>query len=177
MSVLNNGFDSIVLSLNENFKSLVKTLSSVDQSEAINKFGTELSDILNSSNTILSAIQMIDKKNLQIEDYLRTLATQDDISGAKRAISELTAKNQELANSVDVLGEKYYKIDNLAEKIDASVSIIAGLKSLLEDNGEQHTRMLLDELAKLGAQVREISTDTGFEEFKSGLQKRPERDF
>ncbi len=167
---LNNGFDSIVLSLNENFKSLVKTLSSVDQSEAINKFGTELSDILNSSNTILSAIQMIDKKNLQIEDYLRTLATQDDISGAKRAISELTAKNQELANSVDVLGEKYYKIDNLAEKIDASVSIIAGLKSLLEDNGEQHTRMLLDELAKLGAQVREISTDTGFEEFKSGLQ-------
>ena len=37
---LNNGFDSIVLSLNENFKTLIKTLSNVDQSDAINKFGS-----------------------------------------------------------------------------------------------------------------------------------------
>ena len=81
---LNNGFDSIVLSLNENFKTLIKTISTIDQSEAISKFGAELSDIANSSNTILSALQMLDKKNLQIEDAVRNLATQEDISSAKK---------------------------------------------------------------------------------------------
>ena len=81
---LNNGFDSIVLSLNENFKTLIKTISSVDQSEAISKFGAELEDIVNSSNTILSALQMLDKKNLQIEDAMRNLATQEDLSSAKK---------------------------------------------------------------------------------------------
>lgn len=59
---LTNGFDSIVLSLNENFKTIIKTISSIDPSENINKFGKELEDIVNSSNTILSALQMLDKK-------------------------------------------------------------------------------------------------------------------
>ena len=47
---LTNGFDSIVLSLNENFKTIIKTISSIDPSENINKFGKELEDIVNSSN-------------------------------------------------------------------------------------------------------------------------------
>ena len=73
---LNNGFDSIVLSLNENFKTLIKTISNVDQSEAINKFGSEIADIVTTSNSILSAIQLLDKKNLQIEDSIKILNSQ-----------------------------------------------------------------------------------------------------
>ena len=35
---LNNGFDSIVISLNDNFKTLAKTLSSIDKTEYLDRF-------------------------------------------------------------------------------------------------------------------------------------------
>lgn len=167
---LTNGFDSIVLSLNENFKTIIKTISSIDPSENINKFGKELEDIVNSSNTILSALQMLDKKNLQIEDTLRGLATQDDLNSAKQWISDLASQEQTLAQSIDNLADKYYKIDNLADKIDASVDIIAGLKTVISDRDEQSSRALLDKLAELENTVRDISTNQAFEEFKLSLE-------
>ena len=167
---LTNGFDSIVLSLNENFKTIIKTISSIDPSENINKFGKELEDIVNSSNTILSALQMLDKKNLQIEDALRGLATQDDLNSAKQWISDLASQEQTLAQSIDNLADKYYKIDNLADKIDASVDIIASLKTVISDREEQSSRALLDKLAELENTVRDISTNQAFEEFKLSLE-------
>lgn len=167
---LTNGFDSIVLSLNENFKTIIKTISSIDPSENINKFGKELEDIVNSSNTILSALQMLDKKNLQIEDALRGLATQDDLNSAKQWISDLASQEQALTQSIDNLADKYYKIDNLADKIDASVDIIAGLKTVISDRDEQSSRALLDKLAELENTVRDISTNQAFEEFKLSLE-------
>lgn len=167
---LTNGFDSIVLSLNENFKTIIKTISSIDPSENINKFGKELEDIVNSSNTILSALQMLDKKNLQIEDALRGLATQDDLNSAKQWISDLASQEQTLAQSIDNLADKYYKIDNLADKIDASVDIIAGLKTVISDRDEQSSRALLDKLAELENNVRDISTNQAFDEFKLSLE-------
>lgn len=167
---LSNGFDSIVLSLNENFKTLIKTLSGVDQSEAIGQFGRELSDIVNSSNTILSGLQMLDKKNLQIEEFIKTLATQEDLGSVKKWISDLVAKNHELVESVDGLADKYYKIDNLAEKIDASVNIVAGLKTVIADNEDEHAKVILEEIKNLEAGIAQITNDQSLEEFKLSLQ-------
>ncbi len=167
---LGNGFDSIVLSLNENFKTLIKTLSSVDQSEAINKFGGQLDDIVNSSNTILSVIQMMDKKNDQLEDALKGLANQDDVISAKKWLSDLVAKNHELNDSVNNLSDKYYKIDNLAEKIDASVSIIAGLKTVISESENQNSEKIMNELEALQASLKEVTTNQNFEDFKTSLE-------
>ena len=162
-----NAFDSIVLSLNENFKTIIKTISSIDPSEAISKFSEDIKDVVASSTTLLSAIQLVDKKNDKIEDALKDLATQDELANTKRHIVELLAQNQNLANTLDVLNEKYYKMDNLADKIDASVNIIAGLKSAFSESNEEYTEKILEELAKLDSSVRSISTDSEFEEFKS----------
>ena len=167
---LNNGFDSIVLSLNENFKTLIKTLSEVDQSEAINKFGGKLEDIVNSSNTVLSAIQMLDKKNNQLEDALKGLASQDDVISAKKWLSDLVAKNHELNDSINNLSDKYYKIDNLAEKIDASVSIIAGLKTVISENESQNSEKIMNELEVLQTSLNEVTTNQSFEDFKASLE-------
>ena len=167
---LKNGFDSIVLSLNENFKTLIKTLSNVDQSEAINKFGGQLDDIVNSSNTILSALQMMDKKNDQLEDALKGLASQDDVIGAKKWLSDLVAKNHELNDSVNNLSDKYYKIDNLAEKIDASVSIIAGLKTVISESESQNSEKIMNELEALQTSLKEVTTNQSFEDFKTSLE-------
>ena len=167
---LKNGFDSIVLSLNENFKTLIKTLSNVDQSEAINKFGGQLDDIVNSSNTILSALQMMDKKNDQLEDALKGLASQDDVIGAKKWLSDLVTKNHELNDSINNLSDKYYKIDNLAEKIDASVSIIAGLKTVISESESQNSEKIMNELEALQASLKEVTTNQSFEDFKNSLE-------
>ncbi len=167
---LGNGFDSIVLSLNENFKTLIKTLSNVDQSEAINKFGGQLDDIVNSSNTILSALQMMDKKNDQLEGALKGLASQDDVIGAKKWLSDLVAKNHELNDSINNLSDKYYKIDNLAEKIDASVSIIAGLKTVISESESQNSEKIMNELEALQTSLKEVTTNQSFEEFKASLE-------
>ena len=167
---LTNGFDSIVLSLNENFKTVIKSISSVDPSEVINNFGKELEDITNSSNTILSAIQMLDKKSNQIEDTLKGLATQEDLISTKKWISDLAAQEQLLTQSIDNLSDRYYKIDNLAEKIDASVDIIAGLKTIISDKNEQGAAAVIDRLNQLEEIVKNVSSDKEFDEFKQSLE-------
>ena len=109
---LSNGFDSIVISLNENFKTVLKTISEIDQSEAITGFADKLNDIINSSNTILSAIQLMYKKNIQIEDLFEGLATQDDTSSIQKNLTELSVKSKEIGDLVDTIVQKSYKIDN-----------------------------------------------------------------
>ena len=168
---LTNGFDSIVLSLNENFKTIIKTIANIDPSENINKFGEEIRDIVNSSNTILSALQMLDKKNLQIEDVLRGLATSEDLASAKKSIGDLAIQEQALTQSISALSEKYYKIDNLADKIDASVDIIVGLKTLISEKDAQSAAAVIDKLVDLQNSVINITTNEQFEEFKQELEK------
>ena len=168
---VNNGFDSIVISLNENFKTVLKTISEVDQSEEIKGFADKLGDILDSSNTILSAIQLIDKKNNQFEDSFERLATQDDTASIQKSVVDLSAKSQELINLVETLTEKSYKIDNLAEKIDASVNIIAGLKAEIADKDDVVKTAVLEKLAELEKEVKEISSNEEFDEFKKSLQE------
>ena len=167
---LNNGFDSIVINLNENFKTLVKTITSLDKTEYFDKFSDAISGIEMSSNTVLSALQMLDKKAEQVEVALGNVATKDEMSGAAQKIFELTAQSQELTSVVSSLNDKYGKFDNLAEKIDASVNIIAGLKSVLEDTDNVHTQKILAELATLQDALLNLSTDTKADELKIKLE-------
>jgi len=167
---LNNGFDSIVINLNENFKTLVKTITSLDKTEYFDKFSDAISGIEMSSNTVLSALQMLDKKAEQVEVALGNVATKDEMSGAAQKIFELTAQSQELTSVVSSLNDKYGKFDNLAEKIDASVNIIAGLKSVLEDTDNVHTQKILAELATLQDALLNLSTDSKADELKIKLE-------
>jgi len=166
-----NGFDSIVLNLNENFKSVVASISKIDPTENIALFGKEIADITGSFNTILSALQMLDKKNLQLEDAIKGLATRDDLISTKQWISDLATHEQALVESIDNLADKYYKIDNLADKIDASVEIIAGLKTIISNKDEQSFSAVLDKLNELDQTLQQISTNQSFEDFKLSLEE------
>ena len=167
---LNNGFDSIVISLNDNFKTIVKTISTIDKTEHLDKFSDSLKNIEMSSNTVLSALQVLDKKTEQVEGALQNLATKDDISSSNKHLLELTAQSQELAVLLTDLSDRYVRIDNLADKIDASVSIIATLKSTLEEVEDKHTTSILEQLRGLEAELQTISNDEKFEEFKKSLE-------
>ena len=168
---VNNAFDSIVISLNENFKTVLKTISEIDQSEEIKGFADQLTEIVNSSNAILSAIQLIDKKNTQFEDSFEGLATQDDTSAIQHGLTDLSAKSQELINLVDVLTQKSYKLDNLAEKIDASVNIVAGLKADIADKDDGVKKVLIDKLSDLEEMLKNATSNKEFEDFKASLQE------
>ena len=167
---ISNGFDSIVLSLNENFKSVIKSVSELDQNDSITEFGSQIADIVSSSNTILSALQLIDKKQVQIEETISSLPTQDDISSTKRSLNEIFSINKQVSDSVDTLVEKNYKLDNLAEKIDASVNIVAGLKAVISESDEKSSQAIIDRLNEVDEYLKQVSSRDQFEDIKSRLE-------
>ena len=167
---VNNGFDSIVLSLNENFKTVLKTISDIDPSQSVADFASQITDIVSSSNAILSALQLLDKKNDTFIDAISGLASQSDLNTAKQAITELSSKNSDLISAIDTLTQKTYKIDSLADKIDASVSIVAGLKSVISENEDKNSLAIIDRLSDLEEKIKAISNQTELEEFKKSLE-------
>ena len=168
---LNNGFDSIVISLNDNFKTIVKTISTIDKTEYLEKFSDILSNIEMSSNTILSALQVLDKKNEQIDSAIKELVTKEDIQYSNKHLLELNAQAQDIQVSLAEISKKQVKIDNLSEKIDASVSIIVGLKSAIEESDSRLSENILEQLSGLELELSKISTDNKFEEFKNSLEE------
>ncbi len=166
---LNNGFDTIVLSLNDNFKTLAKTISAMDKTEHLDKFANSLNGIEMSSNALLSAIQLLDKKAESVDETIKDLATKSDIERTGKNIDELKFLNRNLNDTVSEINNHYGKIDVLADKIDASVNIIAGLKVGLEDLQEQNSKNIIENLDKLEAKLQEIKNNDEFEEFKTSL--------
>lgn len=167
---LNNGFDSIVLSLNDNFKTIIKTITTIDKTEHLDKFADSLAGIEMSSNTVLSALQMLDKKAEQVDESLKTLATKDDLKETAAHLVDISARGQELSASLTTLNDRYLRLDSLADKIDASVSIVAGLKAVLEEADNRSTHSILDKLSGLEEELKNISSDTKFDEFKASLE-------
>lgn len=168
---LNNGFDSIVLSLNDNFKTIIKTITTIDKTEYLDKFSDSLAGIEMSSNTVLSALQMLDKKAEQVDESLKTLATKDDLKETSAHLVDISARGQEISTSLNNLNDRYLRLDTLADKIDASVSIVASLKAVLEETDEKSTHVLIDRLNSLEEELKTISSDTKFEEFKASLEE------
>ena len=166
---LSNGFDTIVLSLNDNFKTLAKTISTIDKTEYLNKFSDSLNSIEMSSNAVLSALQLLDKKTGAVDDAVKNLVTKADLSETDRNIADLKQLSGDLNDSINEINGHYSRIDNLADKIDASVNIIASLKSVLEDADNQNAKSILERIDALGEGLNEIKDDSSFEEFKTSL--------
>ena len=160
---LNNGFDSIVLSLNDNFKTIIKTITSLDNVEALNSFADNMKNIEVSSNTILSALQILDKKTEKVEVAVQNLATKEDLTFSNRKLVEIT-------DVVNDISHKYVRVESLADKVDATVNIIAGMKTVLEEIGDKNSNLLVGQLKVLETELDKISSDTKFDEFKSSLE-------
>ncbi|MBR6127827.1 hypothetical protein IKQ21_09100, partial [bacterium] len=158
------------ISLNENFKTVIKTISEVDKTDSIADFGNQIKDIIASSNTILSALQLIDKKQIQLEESFDKLATQEDINSAKRSIGEVFAINKQISDSMENISQKGYKLDTLSEKIDASVNIIAGLKSVISEIGEKNSLAIVDRLTEIEQTLKQTASNDEFADLKGRLE-------
>ena len=167
---LNNGFDSIVISLNDNFKTIIKTITTIDKTEYLDKFAGNLNNIEMSSSTILSALQVLDKKTEQVDSVVNSLASKEDLASTNQRLFELNAQNREISATITDISDRQVRLDSLADKIDASVNIIAGLKSMIVETEENHAREVLEQLKTLEHTIDEISSDTKFDEFKNSLE-------
>ena len=167
---LNNGFDSIVINLNDNFKTIAKTISALDKSEYLDKFANNLSSIEMSSNTVLSALQVLDKKTEHVESSIQELATKADLETVNKKLFDLSAGNHELNASLNNLYEKQIKFDNLNEKIDASVNVIATLKASLEEADDLKIQQLIEKLNSIQTDVVNAVTNAEFDSLKGDLQ-------
>ena len=167
---LNNGFDSIVLSLNDNFKSMIKTISTIDKTEYLDRFSANLASIQETTGMSISAVQILDKKTSQIDDYIKELATKEDLNSTNKRLVEIFASTQDINSAFDELNQHCHKFDNLAEKIDASVNIVVSLKTLLADNFDSQSQMLTQRLTDILGKFSEIETDEQFNSVKSDLE-------
>ena len=167
---LNNGFDSIVLSLNDNFKSMIKTISTIDKTEYLDRFSANLASIQETTGMSISAVQILDKKTSQIDDYIKELATKEDLNSTNKRLVEIFASTQDINSAFDELNQHCHKFDNLAEKIDASVNIVVSLKTLLADNFDSQSQMLTQRLTDILGKFSEIETDEQFNSVKADLE-------
>jgi len=167
---LNNGFDSIVISLNDNFKTIIKAISGMDKSEYFDRFSDALRNSEMSMNTILSALQVLDKKAGQFDESINNLATKGSIESAQKHLSELTLQNKELSANITDLSDKVLKIDTLADKIDASVNIIATLKAVLDEADDNRATVILEQLKNIESSISSIDSDEKFLNLRNSLE-------
>ena len=167
---INNGFDSIILSLNENFKTLAKTLTELDKTEDLNSLSNTVRDVYSTMNTLLSQVESIYNKSNDLGNSLEDVVNKEDLAETAALMNEIKSISEKISSSFDGLETQYSRIGDLSEKIDASVDIIAGLKSLFEEQDSRNTNTILDKLSVLEDEVRGTKDEKGFNDFITSLK-------
>ena len=150
----NNGFESIILNVNNNFEAMIEHVSKLDPTAEVMKMLNALTDVKSTSDTIMTAVQVVDQKQNRLNE----------------AIDEVVSQNTKInANIKALAGQSDF--DGLVRKVEGSIELITTLKGALTDANDQSQRSLLIQLDKLSAIVTKILTEEDFEVFKSELSK------
>ena len=150
----NNGFESIILNVNNNFDTMAQMVSKLDPTTEVNNMSAALSDVKSTFDTILSAVQVVDQKQNKFDNTLDEIISQN---------TKINANIKALAGQSD--------FDGFVRKIESAVELITTLKGALTDASDQSQRSLLVQLDKLSGIVTKILTVEDFELFKSELSK------
>ncbi len=168
MEKFNNGFESLIVNLDENFKSISQALLKLDSSDAWGSVKKDVENIFLSSSAILSALQMIDRKNREFEEAINTFVTKDDFALGRAQVSELITQNIQMSQSIDNLPDNSV-FDDLAQRVDKAVGIINALKKVLSESSDQNQKMLIAQLENLETKILEVSIEDEFVGFRKEL--------
>lgn len=155
----NNGFESIILNINSSFEKVSEDLKNTSVVDDISSIKKSFEDMQFTMQTVISSIQIFDKKNDALEAILNTIGTREDIEAAKEVMHNIILQNEKLAES----------IDNLASTTDYQ-GLIAQLdetKGLMSSSNER----LLEDLSRLELVVSNILSEEDFEKFKKDFSK------
>lgn len=165
-----NGFESIILNLNDNFKKVAETFSDLDPTESLGDIKKDIENIFMSSNAVLSALQVIDRKNREFEEVINHLVTKEDFKLEQNQVASLIAQNIEITNILKSVPTDQNLVD-LAERVDTTVGVINALKNMLSETGEQNQKILTAQLDNLEKKILNISTEEEFIGFRKELSE------
>lgn len=165
---IGNGFESVIVNLNGNFKELSQTLVKLDTSESLVSLRKDIENVFLSSNAILSTLQVIDRKNRELEEVITHVVTKEDFEIEKEQVGKLVMQNIQLNEYISNLPTQN-NFEALTEKIDTSVGVINALKNMLSETGKQNQQMLTAQLDNLETKILNISTEEEFIGFRKEL--------
>lgn len=167
---MGNGFESIIVNLNNNFSQLSEVLNNLDQTEALDGIKKDIENVFLSSNAVLSTLQVIDHKNRELEEVLTQVVTKQDFKLEQDQVAKLISQNLEMTQYINSLPTQS-NMEDLTEKIDTSVGIITALKNMLTETGKQNQEMLSAQLDSLESKILNISTEEEFIGFRKELSQ------
>lgn len=150
----NNGFESIILNVNNNYDTLMEHISHLDPTVEVQNMKNMVSDVKITTDTIMTAVQVVDQKQNTLNDSISDVISQN---------TKINANIKALAGQSD--------FDGLVRKVESAIELITTLKGALTDANEQSQKALLVQLDKLSGTVTRILTEEDFEIFKSELTK------
>lgn len=166
----NNGFQSIILNLNDNFKQVSQEIINIDQTEALSAVKKDIENIFLSSTAVLSALQVIDKKTVEFEEFINSLITKEDFQLEREQIAKLIEQNSQMIEYVDKLPVQK-QMQELHESVVSTVGVINALKTVLSDTNKQNHDLLTAQLDSLEKKILNISTEEEFIGFRKELQE------
>ena len=164
----NNGFESIIVSLNDNFQEVSRTLLKIDPTGALDSVKKDIENIFLSSNAVLSALQLIDRKNRDLEEVLNHVVTKEDFVLERDQVAKLISQNIQLTDYINKL-PTVDSLTSLSQKVDTAVGIINALKNVLNETSDQNQKMLVAQLDNLETKISNISSEEEFVGFKKEL--------
>lgn len=164
----NNGFQSIIVNLNDNFGNVSQLIAKLDASERLDNVKKDIENIFLSTNAVLSTMQVIDHKNRELENAITNLVTKEDFEVEQKHVSTLISQNEKFVEFIPKLANQS-GVDDLNEKIDTAVGVINALKTVLNDTSNQNQQMLVAQLERLEATVGTIISEEDFSKFRDDL--------
>lgn len=165
-----NGFESIILNFNDQFKGLSDVLLKVDSTEQLDGLKKDIENVFLSSNAILSTLQVIDRKNRDLEGVITHLVTKEDFTLEREQVAKLILQNIQITDYMNTLPTQN-QLEALTERIDTSIGVINALKNMLSESGKQNQQMLTAQLDNLEAKILNISTEDEFIGFRKELSE------
>lgn len=165
---LSPGFESIIVNVNDHFKEVGEKLSELDPTESLGGIKKDIENIFVSSNAVLSALQVIDRKNRELEEVITHLVTKEDFNLERDQVAKLILQNIELTNYINML-PKQEQLTTLTEKVDTTVGVINALKNMITESGKQNQELLTVQLDNLEKKILNISTEEEFIGFRKEL--------
>lgn len=164
----NNGFQSIIVNLNDNFGNVSQLIAKLDTNETLDGVKKDIENIFLSTNAVLSALQVIDHKNRELENVITNLVTKEDFSIEQKHVATLISQNEKFVEFIPNLANQS-GVDSLNEKIDTAVGVINALKTVLNDTSNQNQQMLVAQLERLESTVGTIISEEDFSKFRDDL--------
>lgn len=164
----NNGLESISINLRDNFVEVAQILSKMDPAEDLQGLKKDIENVFLSSNAVLSTLQVIDRKNRELEEVITHVVTKEEFNVEREQVAKLIAQNMEFANVLSQLPKKT-EVEALAQRLDTSVGVINALKNMLAETGKQNQEILTAQLNNLEAKILNISSEEEFLGFRNEL--------